>query len=63
MGASGARAGAAQCCQPGGMKRENDVVVGPIVAVANESFRKELGVLPDERLDLLGEKLRLVMGR
>jgi hypothetical protein len=45
------------------MKRENDVVVAQIVAIANESFRKELGVLPDERLDVLGEKLRLVMDR
>ena len=46
----------------GGVARASDVLVGQVIAVANESFRKELGVLPAETLEALCEKLRLVMG-
>ncbi len=46
----------------GGVDRESDVLIGQVTAVANESFRKELGVLPDDTLDALCEKLRLLMG-
>jgi hypothetical protein len=45
-----------------GTPRETDLPVGRGIAVANESVRKELGVLPDETRDVLCEKLRLVMG-
>ena len=45
-----------------GLDRESDVLVAQVIAVANESFRKELGVLPENLLNILCEKLRLVTG-
>ena len=44
-----------------GLDRDSDVLVAQLVAVANESFRKELGQLPDDLLDTLEAKLRLVL--
>ena len=46
----------------GGLERESDVLVAQVIAVANESFRKELGVLPDELMATLCERLRAVTG-
>lgn len=45
-----------------GLDRDSDVLVAQVIAVANESFRKELGVLPAELLETLEQKLRTVMG-
>lgn len=45
-----------------GLDRESDVLVGQLIAVANESFGKELGALPPEILERLEEKLRWVLG-
>ena len=45
----------------GGLDRDSDVLVGQVIAVANESFQKELGVLPDDLLGALDEKLRWVL--
>jgi len=45
-----------------GLDRDSDVLVAQLIAVANESFRKELGALPGDVLDALLEKLRLVIG-
>ena len=44
-----------------GLARESDVLVGQVIAVANESFQKELGVLPGELLAALDEKLRWIL--
>jgi mRNA interferase MazF len=44
-----------------GLERESDALVAQVLAVANESFRKDLGVLPAELMDVLEEKLRAVM--
>lgn len=45
-----------------GLDRDSDVLVAQVIAVANESFRKELGPLSGELADLLDEKLRAVLG-
>jgi mRNA-degrading endonuclease toxin of MazEF toxin-antitoxin module len=45
-----------------GLERESDVLVAQLIAIANESFRKELGVLPGELFDELSERLRIVLG-
>ena len=45
-----------------GLDRDSDVLIAQVIAVANESFRKELGVLPVDLLAALDQKLRLVLG-
>ena len=45
-----------------GLDRDSDALLAQVIAVANESFRKELGFLPEPLLSLLDEKLRLVLG-
>ena len=45
-----------------GLERDSDVLVAQVIAVANESFRKELGVLPVDLAEALDAKLRAVMG-
>jgi mRNA interferase MazF len=45
-----------------GLERDSDALVAQVIAVANESFRKELGVLPADIMNTLNEKLRLVLG-
>jgi hypothetical protein len=37
------------------------MLIGQLIAVTNESFRKELGVPPAEVLERLDSKLRTVM--
>jgi mRNA interferase MazF len=45
-----------------GLERESDVLVAQVIAVANDSFRKELGHLPAEAQAALDRKLRVVLG-
>jgi mRNA interferase MazF len=45
-----------------GLDRDSDVLVAQAIAVANESFRKELGSLPADLGDALDRKLRTVLG-
>lgn len=45
-----------------GLGRDSDVLVAQVIAVANESFRRELGVLPPEILERLDGNLRTVLG-
>src|SRR5207249_6638823 len=45
-----------------GIDHESDVLVVQVIAVANESFRRELGVLPVDLAEALDAKLRAVMG-
>ena len=44
-----------------GLDRESDVLVAQVIAVANESFRRELGSLPADLIELLDRKLRSVL--
>ena len=44
-----------------GLERDSDALIAQLIAVANESFRKELGVLPAALMELLEAKLRMVL--
>jgi len=45
-----------------GLERDSDVLVAQVIAVANESFRTELGALSADLAEALDRKLRAVMG-
>jgi mRNA interferase MazF len=45
-----------------GLERESDALVAQVIAVANESFRKDLGALPDEMQEALDRKVRTILG-
>lgn len=44
-----------------GLERDSDALIAQMIAVANESFRKELGALSAEQMVVLEQKLRAVM--
>ncbi len=46
----------------GGLARESDLLLGQLIAVANESFREEIGVLPDELMEELERRVRIILG-
>jgi len=44
-----------------GLERESDVLLGQVVAVANESFRQEIGALPDSLMDEIDRRIRIIL--
>jgi mRNA interferase MazF len=44
-----------------GIERDSDVLIGQLIAVANESFKREIGVLPAGLLRDLERRVRIVM--
>lgn len=46
----------------GGLARDSDLLLGQLIAVANESFRQEIGVLPDDLMDEVEKRVRIVLG-
>lgn len=44
-----------------GLEKESDLLVGQLIAVANLSFKKDLGPLPPELFSKLEERLRGVL--
>lgn len=46
----------------GGLARDSDLLLGQLIAVANESFREEIGVLPDDLMDELERRVRIILG-
>ena len=46
----------------GGLVRESDLLLGQLIAVANESFRQEIGALPDPLMDELENRVRVILG-
>ena len=46
----------------GGLARESDLLLGQLIAVANESFRQEIGVLPAPLMDELENRVRIILG-
>src|SRR5574341_722367 len=44
-----------------GIERESDVLIGQLIAVANESFKREIGVLPVTLLHELERRIRIVL--
>ena len=45
----------------GGLARESDLLLGQLIAVANESFRQEIGVLPGALMDELENRVRVIL--
>lgn len=45
----------------GGLAQESDLLLGQLIAVANESFRQEIGVLPDDLLDEMERRVRIIL--
>ncbi len=46
----------------GGLARDSDLLLGQLIAVANESFRREIGVLPAPLIDELENRVRIILG-
>ncbi len=45
----------------GGLERESDLLLGQLIAVANESFREQIGVLPGELMEELARRVRIIL--
>jgi mRNA interferase MazF len=45
----------------GGIRRDSDLLLGQLIAVANESFRQEIGTLPDSLMDELENRIRIIL--
>jgi len=45
----------------GGVSRDSDLLLGQVIAVANESFRQEIGSLADAMLDELENRIRTIL--
>lgn len=45
----------------GGLARDSDLLLGQLIAVANESFRQEIGVLPDDLMDEVEKRVRIIL--
>lgn len=46
----------------GGLARDSDLLLGQLIAVANECFRQEIGVLPGDLMDDLEKRVRIILG-
>ncbi|OGP53389.1 MAG: hypothetical protein A2X89_06135 [Deltaproteobacteria bacterium GWD2_55_8] len=46
----------------GGLARESDLLLGQLIAVANEYFRQEIGALPAPLMDELENRVRIILG-
>ena len=46
----------------GGVAQDSDLLLGQLIAVANESFGREIGVLPTDLMDQLKERVRIILG-
>lgn len=46
----------------GGVARDSDLLLGQLIAVANESFRQEIGALPADLMDEVERRVRVILG-
>ena len=46
----------------GGIARDSDLLLGQVIAVANESFRQEIGNLPSSVMEELENRMRIILG-
>ena len=44
-----------------GLAQESDALLGQLIAVANESFRREIGVLPNPLMEELEKRIRIIL--
>jgi mRNA interferase MazF len=45
----------------GGIARDSDLLAGRVIAVANESFRQEIGSLPNSVIEELENRMRIIL--
>ena len=45
----------------GGVPRDSDLLLGQVIAVANESFRQEIGALPNPLMEELENRIRIIL--
>jgi mRNA interferase MazF len=45
----------------GGIVRDSDLLLGQMIAVANESFRQEIGALPDDLMEEIENRIRIIL--
>ncbi len=45
----------------GGLARDSDLLLGQLIAVANHSFRQEIGALPNTLLEELENRIRIIL--
>jgi mRNA interferase MazF len=45
----------------GGLVRDSDLLLGQLIAVANESFRHEIGTLPDPLMEEVENRIRIIL--
>ena len=45
----------------GGIARDSDLLLGRVIAVANESFRQETGSLPNSVMEELENRMRIIL--
>jgi mRNA interferase MazF len=45
----------------GGIARDSDLLLGQVIAVANESFRQEIGPLPNALMEDLENRIRIIL--
>jgi mRNA interferase MazF len=45
----------------GGLVRDSDLLLGQLIAVANESFRQEIGTLPGPLMEELENRIRIIL--
>ncbi|HEX2228325.1 MAG TPA: type II toxin-antitoxin system PemK/MazF family toxin [Candidatus Binatia bacterium] len=46
----------------GGVTRNSDLLLGQVIAVANDSFRHEIGSLPRTIMEQVENRMRIIMG-
>jgi mRNA interferase MazF len=44
-----------------GLAQESDLLLGQLIAVANESFRREIGILPGHLMEELDKRIRVIL--
>ena len=45
----------------GGIVRDSDLLLGQTIAVANESFRQEIGALPNDLMEEIENRIRIIL--
>lgn len=45
----------------GGLAQDSDLLLGQLIAVANESFRREIGVLQETLMNELEQRVRILL--
>lgn len=44
-----------------GLDRDSDLLLGQLIAVANDSFRRQIGSLPDQLMEEVERRVRIIL--